>query len=685
MNKVASWIIRARVLLLIFFLLASVLSGLLTTGVKVNYNLSDYIPEEAPSTRAIRVMEREFDQAIPNGRVYVPDVTLSEALAIKEEILAIPEVTGVLWLDDFLDLKEPLEIQPASLVEGFYDGGALFQVIVRMDNAARTMTQLQEIAGEDGAVEGQLIDLALAQMATNSEIVMIMLIMVPLGILLLMLSTRSWLEPLVLVATIGAAVLINMGTNIFFDQVSFLTQAVTAVLQLAVSMDYAIFLLHAREEYLSEGFDRKESMKKAIVKSSNAIMASSMTTVLGFLALVFMSYQIGADLGVVLAKGVFLSLISVIFFMPTLILALDTLLEKTKHRSFLPSFAGLARFISKYALWLLIIAILLPLAFLAQSRIDFQYGTSDYSAGSREDLDRAFITERFGKYLSSALMVPKGDWGREYELYTELEAMEEVVAITSYQSQVGRLMPADILPQEELSMLLSENYSRIILTIESEKEGDAAFDLVDRIRETANKYYPDNYYLVGESVVMRDMKTTINRDNLIVNGLAVVSVWLVLLISFKSLSIPFLLILTIEGSIWINLAIPYFTGTNLAYIGYLIVSTVQLGATVDYGILFTQHYLDNRKEHPRRMALEKTIAQTFGTLLTPALILTIAGLILAAISSIEVVSQLGTVLGRGALLSFLMVNFFLPGLLYVSDGLMEKTTWKTKFFKRSTT
>jgi len=683
MNKMAEWIVRFRKLLLILFLVASVISALAATQVQVNYSLADYVPDEAPSTKAMRLMEKEFTQSIPNVRMYVPNVSPVEALAIKQEILELPSVTGVLWLDDFLDLKVPLALQESSVVEGFYDGGALFQVSTLLDDAPDTMRELQHIAGEEGAVEGELVDLAMAQMAVSSEIVTIMIFMVPLGLLILLFSTRSWLEPLLLLVTISVAIIINIGTNVFLTEVSFLTQAVTAVLQLAVSMDYAIFLLHSREEFLSQGFDRKESMKKAIVKSSNAILASSMTTVLGFLSLVFMSYKIGADMGIVLAKGVLFSLISVIFFMPTMMLAMDKWLEKTMHRPLLPSFAGFGKIVSKAAIWLLLIGLFFPVAFLAQSHNDFMYGMSDYHENSREAADREFIMERFGRYLSMAMMVPKGDWGREYELYQALDAMDDVMAITSYQSQVGRLVPSEVLPQEQLSMLLSENYSRMILTVRSQKEGDKAFALVDSIRQTASTYYGDEYYLIGESVVMRDMKTSINRDNLIVNGLAIASVWLVLLLSFKSLSIPFLLILTIEGSIWINLAVPYVMGTKLSYIGYLIISTVQLGATVDYAILFTQHYMQNRKEHQKREAIMMTVDQTFSTLLTPAMILTLAGIILSIVSSIEVVSQLGTVLGRGAFLSFLMVNFFLPGLLYVFDPLIEKTTWKTTFLRRS--
>lgn len=681
-KKIAAQVLEHSKLLLALFGVLTIVSIALMLQVKINYNLADYVPEHAPSTVALNVMAAEFDDAVPNVRVYVPDVSIVEAVEIKQELAAIESVESVIWLDDFVDLKRPLAIEDENVVSGFYaDGGALFQISASLNDAPATMVQLQQIATSDGAVEGQLLDQALAQQSTSSEMTMILLIMVPLGILLLLFSTQSWLEPLILLVTIGVAVILNMGTNIVLGEISFITQAVTGVLQLAVSMDYGIFLLHSRARHLKVGMGRKESLKQAIAESSVAILASSMTTILGFLTLVFMAFRIGPDMGIVLAKGVVFSLICVLFFMPPLLLVLDRAVAATSHRPLLPSFTRLGAIIAKSAKWLLLIAALLPFCFIAQQKSDFRYGNSDYPDGSREGADRAFIQQEFGRSLPMALLVPRGDWGREYELTQQLAEIGEVEAVSSYQTQVGRLLPAAVLPPDQLSQLLSEHYSRILLVVDTAKEGDHAFATVEKVRQTAQQFYPDSYYLTGESVVTYDMKTTITADNVVVNGLAIISVGLVLLISFRSLSIPILLLLTIEGSIWINLAVPYLTGTHLAFIGYLVVSTVQLGATVDYAILFTQHYLANRRRETKRCAIASTVRQTFGTLLTPALILTSAGVILATVSSLEVVSQLGTVLGRGAALSFLMVNLFLPGLLIVFDRVIEKTTWKTHFLR----
>lgn len=681
MHKVAEFIVGHSKLLLVVFGALTAVCGLLTLLVPINFNLADYVPDDSPSTVAMNVIAEEFDDSIPNARVYVPDLTLAEAVATRQQIEALPTVESVLWLDDFLDLKVPLELADPDLVSGFLtaDGGALFQVSVDLADTTTTLAELQQIATPDGAVEGQLVDLALAQVSTSTEVNTIMLFMIPLGLLLLTLSTLSWLEPLILAGTIGVAIALNMGTNVFLDEISFITAAVAGVLQFAVSMDYGIFMLHARKRYLTAGVDRRESLVLAIVESSTAILASSATTIFGFLALVFMSFQLGPDLGVVLAKGVGFSLLCVIFFMPALMFVLDRAVEATGHRSLLPDFRPLGRAVSRSAYWLLLIGLLLPVAFVAQGMNDFRYGTGAYPTGSREDADRAFIQAEFGRALPMALLVPRGQWGAEHQLETELAGLDQVVAVASYQTQVGRLLPAEVLPRDQLSSLLSENYSRIVLTVDTAKEGDEAFALVEQVRQVAQEHYPDSYHLTGESVVLYDMRTSITADNIVVNGLAIATVWLVLLVSFRSLLIPFLLVLTIEGAIWLNLAVPYLSGNYMVYIGYLIISTVQLGATVDYGILFTQHYLGNRGTMSRRESITKTVGETFGTLLTPALILASAGLILYLVSSLEVVSQLGAVLGQGALISFVMVNLFLPGLLMVFDRAIEKTTWKVRF------
>lgn len=682
MKKLASFIVEHKGSFLLGFIILSIMGLIGILFVPVNYNLADYIPDAAPSTRALHLMEKEYQEPIPNLRVYVPDLSLQQSLEMKEKIGQISHVIKVLWLDDFYDLKTPMELAPKELVEAYYkEGGALFMVVSGLQDTVTTLKEMQELIGEEGAIEGQVVDLAKARMSVDSEIMVIMLIMVPMGLLLLSFATGSWIEPLLLLITIVIGILLNMGTNVIFSSISFITQAVTAVLQLAVSMDYAVFLLHRFSAYRAEGMGLEDAMKKAVVKSSSAIIASASTTILGFLALVFMRFKIGPDLGLVLAKGVVFSLISVIFVLPSLVLYSAKLIDKTTHRPLLPEFKRVGRFVVRIRYLVLFILLLVIPLFLAQQKNDFIYGAAAYDEGSREERDQKIIQEKFGDEVTMAVMVPKGQWGKEKQLEENLMGIPGVLGILSYNKKVGAMMPPELIDSELIKSLLSENYSRMILTVRGPKEGPTAFSLVESIREEVKKLYGNQGHIVGESVVNIDMRDTINKDNPIVNGLAILSVGIVLLLNFKSLVIPIVLLLTIETSIWMNLSVPYFTGTALTFIGYLVISTLQLGATVDYGILFTQHYLDNRKNIERKDAVYQSFVETIGGLLPPALILTSAGFILSFVSSLSIVSELGTVLGRGALASFLMVIFFLPGLLYLLDPLVEKLTWKASFYK----
>jgi predicted RND superfamily exporter protein len=427
-------------------------------------------------------------------------------------------------------------------------------------------------------------------------------------------------------------------------------------------------------------------VKKAMKKSFSPIASSAATTFFGFLALVFMRFQLGPDLGLVLAKGVVFSMLSVFLLLPALILLLDRLIEKTTHRPFLPSFKGLGKLVIKLAVPILIIvALIIVPAFLGQRSNNFIYGMGGYAEDSRAARDVRLITDRFGNNMQMALLVPRDQPALEEIFIDKLEELPEVKSLTSFISVSSSALPPEIISEELTSQILSDDFSRIIVVSNSPSEGPETFALAEHIREIADEVYgPDSeIHLVGENFVITDMRDTIQEDSIIVNGLAILAVALVIAIAFRSISLPFLLVLTIEISIWINLALPYFSGTNLSYIGYLIVSTVQLGATVDYGILLTQHYMDNRKILGKKEAARKSVSDTAGSLISPAFILAAVGLVLAAVSSISVVSELGLVLGRGALLSLGMVIFLLPNLLRIFDRLIEKTTWKADFLPDS--
>lgn len=683
LQRIASWIIRHHKLVIIVFVLLAAVSGVLATRVKVNYDLSTYIPDEAPSTLALNVMQDEFDEELPNVDVMVPDITIAEALEYKAMFQRLPFVHSVLWLDDQVDIGVPLAMHEQKKVEAFYkDGVALFYITTDgTADSVEMLESLQAIVGEDGAIRGQLVDLAKAQTSVKTEISRVLLIAVPLAFFILIFATKSWFEPVLFMIVIFCGVLLNMGTNIIFEDISFITQSVGAVLQLAVSMDFAIFLLHRVTEYRNEGHEVKEAVKLAVAKSMQPIISSALTTVFGFLTLVFMRFKIGPDLGLVLAKGVMFSLISVFMLLPALLVVTYKLIDKTTHRSLLPSFKWLGKLVLTIGIpVMIIIAIIIVPVFMGQQANYFLYGMGSYPSESREARDEKLIQAAFGENMQMALLAPRGEWAKETEMIQRLDALPEMKSIIGYTTEASAGIPPDILPQAMLSPLLSEHYSRIMMISNSPKEAPETFALAETIREIADEVYGEGRtHLVGENFVITDMKETINQDNVVVNGIAVLAIALVIALAFQSLTLPLILVLTIEISIWINLSLPYFMGSPLSFIGYLVISTVQLGATVDYGILLSQYYLDSRKHLPRKEAASQAVADTAGSLLTPALILAGVSFTLYFVSTNPVVWEIGLVLGRGALLSFAMVIFLLPNLLRLFDRVIEKTTRKVTF------
>lgn len=672
-----------RMIVIIFTALA-VIGGIAQFGVSVNYNMTDYLPENAPSTNAIDVMEEEFSGNVANTRVMIENVNIQEALEVKKELSEVDGVSGVMWLDDVIDMKIPLELIDSDILETYYKNNkALFTFEVEEGKEVTATDEIYEVIGEDNALAGDALDVAISQKATGQETFNAAAILIPIVILILVLSTTSWIEPLFFLVAIGISILINLGTNLFIGEISFISQSVAPILQLAVSLDYAIFLLHRFDDYKKEIEDPVEAMTLAIKRSFPAITASAATTFFGFMALTFMNFEIGADLGINLVKGILLSFISIMVFLPALTLLFFPLIEKTRHKQWVPNKYNLGKYIVKLKFPVLIlIAIIIIPAFFAQSNTSFIYGMGELPEDTRAGQDTLQIDEAFDKFTPLVLLVPKGDIAREDKLARDLDKLPNVKSIISYANAVGVAIPPEFLDESAKEQFFSENYSRLIINATTDSEGKEAFALVDEVKDITSTYYGDDYLATGESVTLSDMKEIVEKDNTLVNILTVVTIALVLLITFKSISMPIVLLLTIQASVWINLAVPYFANDPLVYIGYLIISIVQLAATVDYGILFSENYTRFRQEMSALDAIKKTINENIFSIAVPASILSSVGFILWFTSSDPIISSIGILLGRGTLLAFTLVVILLPALLLVFDRLIEKTTWKPNFYKR---
>ena len=676
MTKFYRHIVNHQKLVIAVFLILFAVCAVCRQFVAVNYDMNDYLPPESASTQALNRMEEEYSGGIPNARVMVQDVTVAQALDYKERLLAVDGVTDVTWLDDVASVTVPLETLDADTVESYYkDGNALFSVTIDEDKRIDAVSAIREIIGDDNAMTGSAVTTAVATTSTVNEITTIAIIGVAFVLLVLLLTTTSFAEPFLVLAGLGVAIIINAGSNLLFGEISFVTNAAGNILQLAVSLDYSVFLLHRFAECRRETADPEEAMVQALTMSTTSILSSGLTTVIGFLALCLMQFQIGPDLGLALAKGVALSLITVFTFMPALILRTYKLIDKTQHRSLMPGFKGFGKFVSQVMMpMVLVFAILIVPCYLASNANSFYYGASHiFGSATQLGADTERIEDTFGKQDTYVLLVPKDSTAVQAELSQALHEIPQVKSILSYVDTVGETIPEQYLDSSTLAKLNSEHYTRMVLTVDAAYEGEETFSLVETVRDTAERYYPGAWYLAGEGVSTYDLMDTVTADMVKVNLVAIGAVFLVLLLTMKSAVLPVILVLSIETAIWINLSIPYFTDQTIFYIAYLIISSIQLGATVDYAILFTDRYKEMRQRYAKKEAIVQTISAVAVSVLTSASVLTVVGFLLGIFSTHGLLSQLGYFLGKGTLCSLAIVLFVLPGLLYLFDKLIVKS------------
>lgn len=686
-DKIFRGALNHRRVVIVIAALLFIVSVLCIPSVKINYQFSDYLPESSESTVSLRVMEEAFNSPTPNSNIMVEGLSLTQASELATHMETIEGVEEVMWLGTTCDISQPLETYDPDVVSAYKKGDSyLYQVALDTSVATQSMDLIREVANEVGATDvsmsGEAINSAVAQGSSDFEIqlILVMAVIVILGLLLI--TSEAWFEPVLFLSMIGISIVYNLGTNIIFGEISFITQMCAAVLQLAVSMDYGIVMLHAFRGFKAQGLTSYDAAVAAMHKAAAVIASSAATTFFGFLSLCVMAFLIGADMGVVLAKGIVFSFLCVLFLLPILVLSSEKLLKKTAHKKFLPSFDKFAVWCMRIAVpFTVIIALITVPAYLGQKQPNFVYGASGFVEPGTELYEETnAINDTFGAQEQWVMLVPEGDWGRELQMVKRIEDLEGVSAVTSYVTAVSANIPTDMVPSEDLSQLVSGGYSRIVVSTSVEGESEEAFSLVQALRDIGDEFYPEENYLVGSAVTSYDMSLIVNDDSLRIFIASVVAIGLVLLLMFRSLSIPLMLLLTIEISIWINLAIPYFTGESIQYIGYLIISAIMLGATVDYTIILSRAYLDRRVEMEKRPAMLSAISYSAITILTSATILTVCGAFIGIISSNGVIAGLGTLIGRGAFIAALNTFLLLPILFMVLDKVVEKTTWKARFY-----
>lgn len=665
------------------FLVLFILCAILYPFVGVNYDLSSYLPKSAPSKQALDVMQAEFGYP-GTARVMLNDVTLYEAREIRQKIsdvdgvsLAIgpDSVTGTYMSSSFArngleDFNSQFD-QPT----GFYkDGKALIEVVFDEGNydkkTREALNEIYNIAGDKACYAGSAVTSKEQQDAVERELVLAIIIALVIIFAILALTTESWFEPVLFILVMVVAIVLNLGSNIIFGTISFFSFSTSAILQLAVSMDYSIFLLHIYKDYKKRGMEVHEAMEVALKDACRSIFASGATTIVGFLAIAFMKFTIGRDVGFVLTKGILCSLATVVFLMPSLILRFDKVIEKTTHKPFTSSFDGFAKAMYRLRAPLLLISILIAVpCYFGQSMNTFYFGdkASGQGPGSKVYDDNEKIDSTFGKSNMILAIVPNGSVVKEKNLTKNIKDLNFVNYAISLSDAVPTGVPESFLPKDTVDDLRTKDYARIIISMKNEEESQYSFDCTDKLTEVVKKYYPQNSYVLGTTSSTMDVKKILMADYNNTSILSLIGVFLVVMFSFKTVFIPVLVIIPIEIAIYLNMTLPYIMGNSMLYIDYIIVSCLQLGATVDYSILLTNNYLDMRRQYDKKTAAIKATSKSALSILSSGSILVVVGYILYFLSSVSVISQAGLLVGRGALLSMLLVLSLLPALLAFFD------------------
>ncbi|OON86442.1 multidrug transporter [Oribacterium sp. C9] len=649
--------------------------------VSVNYDLTKYLPNDVDSKIAINKMREVFGYP-GTGRLMLKDVSLYEAKQYKNQIEKIDGVDQVVWCDTTTQIYGSSEFIDYDKIDDYYDDGYAVMDItfVEGDTSKRTHRAISDI---DKLIEGRgsLVGMSptnkFIEENVKKEMAQIMVIVVILIFFILLFTTTSWFEPILFLTVIGCAIVINKGSNIFLGEISYITNNISDILQLATSMDYSVFLLHAYERQREAGLNKEEALKVGLMGTITTILASSLTTFFGFIVLVFMRFSIGWDMGIVMSKGIICSLFMVIFLMPSLLLSWSDKIDQMRHKPFLPSFHGLSVVVNKISPVLLIVSLVIagPI-YIAQGMNDFKYGPDATGAGPGTSMyeNSAEIDEKFGRSNLLVAIFPDNDRIKEKELCDELKDLQYVKKVMGMESYLPEGMPENFLPGSVTELFHKDGYARLLIYIKTKPESTTAFRYSQEVSDIINRYYPGEAYITGNTPTTMDMEEVLIPDYNLVNALAMLSIFIVVAISFKSVVMPIVAMVPIMMAIYVNMSLPYLSGSEIIFIAYAVVSCIQLGSTIDYAISSTESYLQSRgRESDKRIAARMMTELSFPSILTSGIILIVCGYAISIKSSIPAIGQVGHLVGRGAIFSVIFVTCLMPTLLKIADRLITGT------------
>ena len=652
-KKLGKFVVKNKILILIVSVLLLIPSAIGYIHTKVNYDILTYLPDTIETMKGQDILKEEFGTGAFSMYIVegMPDKDVQK---LEDQIKEVPGVKNVIWYSDVMDISIPKEMLPDDIYEAFNNGDAtmmfiLFDDTTSADETIEAVREIRKLSNEQCFVSGMSAVLVDTQDLAESEAPIYVMLAVLLCCISLMLSMDSYLVPFLFLASIGMAIVYNLGTNQILGSISYITKALAAVLQLGVTMDYSIFLWHSYEAELEKGNERNDAMVKAIDETLSSILGSSITTIAGFIALCFMSFRLGMDLGLVMSKGVLFGVISCVTILPALILVFDKALNKTRHKAVLPD-----------------LKVHIPVY---------------YNLGGTlpKTLDSSIANEKletlFDENATHILMVPADESAKDIKkMSSEMEDVDGVKWVLGLDTVKGSAIPDDMIPDDLKSSLKSENWQMMLIGSKYAVATDEVNNQVTELTAIAKKYN-SNSMLIGEAAATKDLISVTDHDFNWVSSVSIGIIFLIIAFVFRSASLPFILIATIYLGITINMAVPFFTGREVPFIANIVIGTIQLGSTVDYAILMTTRYRrDRTRGVEKQKAVEDAVQASAKSILVSAMSFFAATFGVGMYSNIDVIRSLCILMARGAIISMGCVIFVLPSLLLTFDKLITKTS-----------
>lgn len=681
LEKFSKGIVKMRVMILIIATALLIPAGIGYLNTKVNYDLLTYLPKDIETMVGQDILKDEFGTGAFSMFI-TEGMEPKDTAAVKKKIEQIDHVKKVIWYDSVMDVTIPMEMLPEEIYDAFNNGDATMMFIIfddttSADSTTAAVEEIRKVADKQCFLSGMTAVLVDTRDLSESEAPIYVGLAVLLSAIVLSLAMDSYLVPFLFLASIGMAIIYNLGTNLFLGQISYVTKALAAVLQLGVTMDYSIFLWHSYEDRLKEGEEKEDAMATAIGETMTSIVGSSITTIAGFIALCFMSFTLGLDLGIVMAKGVLFGVIACVTILPSLILVFDKLLRKTQHKALLPEFNGWGEFIVKHAKVFLIGALVL----IVPAVYGYTHTKVYYNLDSTLPKDlpsivaNAKLEEKFDMNATHALLMSADTDEKEVrEMADRMKQEPGVKWVLGLDTVKGPALPEEFIPDELKTSLVSDNHKLLLIGSEYKVASEEVNAQVETLSDIA-KEYDGGAMLIGEAPATKDLIKITAHDFATVSTVSIGIIFVIIAFVFGSLSLPIILVAVIELGIFINMGIPAFTGTTIPFVASIVIGTIQLGSTVDYAILMTTRY---RRERTRGAEKKEAVCTALNTsiksVVVSALSFFAATFGVGAYSNIDMISSLCTLMSRGALISMTCVIFILPSILLAADGIITKTS-----------